>query len=201
MDKEFIFIKYLSLDKSNIEKGKIKIGNPISNDSEGGEGRVFCVELIDKYEKNELAAKIFHQDYIEKNKDKEDKIKEMLCISLKCDIPSNVCWPFALIYKNDKFVGYLMKKAKGISLSKFMRGPTTQNEFPNYSDVEYSQICLSIMNTIEKLHYYDIMIGDINEDNFIIGDSQTVFLIDTDSFQFGKFKCKVGRENYFPYIL
>lgn len=197
MNNEYTFVKYLSLDKTSTEKGKIKIGEPISDDCEGGEGKVFNIKSIDKFENNDFVFKKFHDDYIKRNKDKENKIKEMVLLSLKYNIPSNVCWPFALVYENDKFVGYLMKKVKGISLSKIMHGKKTQSELSNYSDADYTQICLSIMSTIEKLHYYNILIGDINEDNFIVKDPKNVFLIDTDSFQFEKFKCNVGRENYF----
>ncbi len=190
--KELTYIRLLS---SGREQGTLLVGDSIGDDGVGGEGQVLKLLSLTNYNSNEFVIKVFHD--LERNVGKENKIKDMITLSEKCDIPDTVCWPFAIVYDNGKFVGYLMKKANGVSLSKFMHGKKTQNEFTSYCDGDYVQMCLSIMNTVQKLHLNDILVGDINEDNFMVENPQKVFFIDTDSYQFGKYKCGVGRENYF----
>lgn len=194
-EKKIKDLTYIRLLNSKREQGTLSIGDSIGDDSVGGEGQVLKLLSLSNYNCDEFVIKVFHD--LERNADKENKIKDMLSLSEKYDIPNTVCWPFAIVYDKDKFVGYLMKKAQGVSLSKFMHGKKTQSEFNNYKDCHYAQICLSIMNTVQKLHQYDILVGDINEDNFIVNNPNMVYFIDTDSYQFGKYKCNVGRENYF----
>lgn len=194
-EKKIKDLTYIRLLNSKQEQGTLSIGDSIGDDSVGGEGQVLKLLSLSNYNCDEFVIKVFHD--LERNADKENKIKDMLSLSEKYDIPNTVCWPFAIVYDKDKFVGYLMKKAQGVSLSKFMHGKKTQSEFNNYKDCHYAQICLSIMNTVQKLHQYDILVGDINEDNFIVNNPNMVYFIDTDSYQFGKYKCNVGRENYF----
>ncbi len=189
-------LKYFRRLNSCCEQGTLSIGDTIGEETFGGEGKVLKLLSLSHYNCDDFVIKIFHN--IERNSDKESKIKSMLALSEKSDIPETVCWPLAIVYdENDKFVGYIMRKAQGFSLSEFMHGKKTQRDFHNYHDSNYIQMCLSILKTLEKLHEYNILVGDINEDNFIVRDPTTIYFIDSDSYQFGKYKCNVGRENYF----
>lgn len=49
---------------------------------------------------------------------------------------------------------------------------------------------LDLHETVAKLHFADVVIGDFNDLNILVQDTQA-FVIDADSFQFGSFPCSV----------
>jgi len=49
---------------------------------------------------------------------------------------------------------------------------------------------LDLHETVAKLHFADVVIGDFNDLNILVQGTQA-FLIDADSFQFGSFPCSV----------
>jgi serine/threonine protein kinase len=56
------------------------------------------------------------------------------------------------------------------------------------SQQQVVQIFQDLHNTVSKLHFAGVVIGDFNDLNVLVKDTEA-YLIDTDSFQFGAFPC------------
>lgn len=179
--------------------GELVLG-PVFSD-EGGEGKIYKIKSLRTPEFDDdvsdvFVAKIYHDDEIASSK--KDKILKMLGMInnfVDDEALDNVCWPYYAIYDNKTFVGFIMPKAQGKTLANLFY-PDIVESFPNYSRKDLVDICLNIINKISQLHKYKIIIGDINEDNFIINSPNEIYFIDTDSYQFGKYQCKVERLEY-----
>src|SRR5205085_1033924 len=52
------------------------------------------------------------------------------------------------------------------------------------------QIFQDLHDTVSKLHFYQLVIGDFNDLNVLVRDTEA-YLIDADSFQFASFPCTV----------
>lgn len=109
---------------------------------------------------------------------------------------------YVLVNDDDEFIGYLMEKAEGIQLSKFIADGAVESEFrrlyPNITKIDLIDICISFLNAVNSLHKQGILVGDLNANNILVDpSSKRVTLIDADSYQYGdKFACNVGVEKY-----
>lgn len=54
----------------------------------------------------------------------------------------------------------------------------------------------SLRDTVEKLHQQQVVIGDFNDLNVLVTSANVPILIDADSFQFGKFLCRMFTERF-----
>ena len=57
-------------------------------------------------------------------------------------------------------------------------------------------VCLNIVNTINAIHKYNILLGDINEQNILVDANSRVYFIDTDSYQIENYPCPVGSATF-----
>lgn len=179
--------------------GKIKLGDLLSD--EGGEGKVYRLKSIKSTEleddlSNVFVAKIYLD--VETANSKKSKILAMLDMLhnfIGDEALNNVCWPYYAIYDGSMFIGFIMPRATGKTLANLFY-PDILDEFPQYSRKELIDICQNIIGKIEQLHAHKIIIGDINEDNFIINSPVEIYFIDTDSYQLEKYPCKVERLEY-----
>jgi len=106
--------------------------------------------------------------------------------------------PEYIVYNSNKeFVGYLMPQANGHELktSIFIR-PLLETKFPNWNRLHLAKVAFNILLKIEKLHEYNIILGDINPSNILIKNENNIYFIDTDSFQIENYPCSVGMLPY-----
>ena len=164
----------------------------------GGEADIYTIAGHDK-----LLAKIYNAKH-PINKQKLQKLQKM-CAMYDEEIAKYYAWPQEIIYSGKKAVGFIMENinannrngSKYIKFLKFYSWPDRREYFPN---ADYSSLIIVAKNltfTIEYLHSKGIVIGDINESNIFVNDTDgTVKLIDCDSYQIDNFLCGVGKLDY-----
>jgi rRNA-processing protein FCF1 len=148
----------------------------------GGEGSVYLTDTG-------YICKIYKKERV--TSFREAKINLLIKHHIKVD---NVCLPEYIAYNNhEEFVGYLMKQASGKEMksSIFIR-PLFDEKFPHWNRSHLAKVALNIIKMVQGLHNHNIILGDINPNNFLIKDENTVFIIDTDSFQIEEYPCPVG---------
>ncbi len=152
----------------------------------GGEGAVYAIG-------EELVAKIYNKDRVTKTR--IDKISTMVKRRIN---DYSICWPISEVRNMENFVvGYTMKRCVGKPISTLYRGPVvTQQIYPNYSIESAISISIKILEKVQKLHRNNVLLGDINDRNFIINNFDEVYLIDTDSYQIEDYACDVGTIGY-----
>jgi len=151
----------------------------------GGEGNVYSIQ-------NGMVFKEY-KDPKMMNLKKLRKLSE-----LKLD---DLALPIGLVVENNQFVGYLMNEISGVELKKSisMPKPIFERKMPNYTRKDLLLVALDIVQKIDKLHDRGVLIGDINENNFMLDiEKRKVYFIDCDSYQIDGFKCGVGTPSYTP---
>jgi len=152
----------------------------------GGEGSVYLTNT-------NYICKIYKQEKV--TKFREEKIKLLIQNSIKVH---NVCLPELIAYnKYKEFVGYLMPQATGseIKTSIFIP-PLFKQKFPNWDRWHLAKVSLNILKKVERLHQYNIILGDINPNNILLNNENDIYFIDTDSFQIEEYPCSVGMVPY-----
>lgn len=179
----------------------------------GGEGFVYEVDVDDE-SNSEYLAKIYKNKVLgdpRLAKETVDKISYIVSRrfgnkeagSRGSKLGRRVKFPL-MVLVNDKneFLGYLMKKARGVSLHEFISAGAVESEFrrqfPSVTKIDLIDICLNFLETMKALHKRKIIVGDLNANNILVDpQSNYVTLIDADSYQYeDKFKCNVGVEAY-----
>ena len=154
----------------------------------GGEGVVY------ETDSDEYVAKIYHNDKLSSRK--KEKIDLLVQSGLVID---GVCLPEkSLINEQGEFVGFLMKKAIGKSLDcSFFKGERgIKRHFPNWTRSDLVALSITILSTINKLHKLGIIVGDLNGANILVNSPDSIYLVDTDSFQINDLPCPVGTEEF-----
>lgn len=166
------------------EKREVKLGKELSS---GGEGVIYATNIPN------VVAKIYKPDKIIKAK--YEKLKLMITKDIDC---KGVCFPMSVVYnKQNEFVGFLMKKARGKELQKCVFIPQLlRKQFPDWTKRETVKLCLSILEKIKYLHDRNIILGDINPNNILVVSPEEVYFVDTDSYQIGGYPCPVGTINF-----
>jgi serine/threonine protein kinase len=156
----------------------------------GGEGQVF--ELKDA----NRVAKIYHGDQLTAN-----RIAKLDLMASRAVSRNGICWPEKLVYASDGApVGYVMQRAHGHPLQKsvFVK-PLLMQRFPRWQRENLVNVCLSFLEHVQYLHALNVLVGDINPMNVLVDDDgNSVFIVDTDSFQVEGFPCPVGTVNFSP---
>jgi tRNA A-37 threonylcarbamoyl transferase component Bud32 len=171
--------------------------------AQGGEGSIYEFKQSNKYAPSAVVPKqcyikIYHESIIDQAR--VDKIKLIIGNkSLKID---GVCFPLAMIYnKENEPVGYVMKRASqnrevyDLQRSLMIR-PELEKLFYGWKRHNLVAVCLNIVNTINAIHKYNILLGDINEQNILVDSNSQVYFIDTDSYQIENYPCPVGSATF-----
>ncbi len=136
-----------------------------------------------------------------------DRIKEKIEFMVANPINNPlVCWPIDSVYnRQHEFVGFVMPCVNGITLSEFMMqnesNPSGFGVF-NVTKIGLIKIIISVLRTLCYLHKRNVLVGDIKLENFILEvkngyvNYNNVYLLDTDSFQIGKFPATMVTEGY-----
>jgi serine/threonine protein kinase len=157
--------------------------------NKGGEGTIYGVD-------DNTVAKVYHPKAL--TPEKEAKIKAILSKKINFE---GICAPIeSLFNENNKFIGYLMPKAKadkGFELQTCIFNPALlKNKLPDWTRVNLANLSITILEKIKYLHEKNIIIGDINPFNILIRDDKTVFFVDVDSYQVDNFTCPVGTVHF-----
>jgi tRNA A-37 threonylcarbamoyl transferase component Bud32 len=153
----------------------------------GGEGKVFATSI------SGIVAKIYKPEKLTKGL--HTKLQCMLVRGLDLSGDARgICWPLDILTDEDGvFRGYLMHEAMGTDLGVcvFIR-PELERHFPYWNRRHLVTLCINLLKKIRILHDNDIIIGDINPYNIRVEDETSIFFVDTDSYQIGKYPCPVG---------
>ncbi len=158
---------------------------------QGAEGSVF--ELTAPAHLRGYVAKIYHQ--AQRKPERAKKISFMMAHPPALSDALAVIWPEKLLTKDGKFVGFLMKKARGLfdltvlsSLHTAQKiGKDWEKTF-NRSSQEglamRAKICFNLANAIKELHESrQYVITDIKPENIKVNIQGLVSLIDMDSIE------------------
>lgn len=142
---------------------------------------------------DEIVVKIYKSDALTKTR--VEKISTMVKRRVT---DYGICWPLSEVMNCDnETIGFTMKRCYGKPISSLYRGPIiTQQNYPNYTAESSANICIKVLKKIQKLHKNNVLIGDINDKNFIINKLEEVFLIDTDNYQLEDYSCDFGTIGY-----
>ncbi|HMU99349.1 MAG TPA: hypothetical protein PKA15_11235 [Chitinophagales bacterium] len=168
--------------------------------NEGGEGKI--ISLKKPYD--HIVIKIYKEEKLNKLGNLlKNKVSSQISIK-ELFKNTDIAWPQLEVYnENGDWIGYAMKRAIGIPLSKLAHPNLQKKYFNDYTREDVMQVLLSIINNVKILHRNDICLGDINLDNYLIEkDLKKVYLIDTDSYQVKHngniFPCPVGKPEMTP---
>lgn len=154
----------------------------------GGEGKIFLTNMNDKmlvkvYTKESLSGEIKY------------KIEQMSQINIKSRKNKfKIAWPIEpVVNEKEEFCGFLMERLEGKTLHEVCFTPAYAKKL-NLKRLDLVNISINLIEAFLYLHYKNIIIGDINPRNILvdINNGFSIGMIDTDSYQFKNFSCKVG---------
>lgn len=179
--------------------GEVKKLGPLL--ASGGEGKIYPLQAH-----SELLVKWYHPKY-QKQRGEELKNKISYMVGLKSKIKpleKFVCWPQMMVSDiDDRWIGYAMRKAGGIKMSVLAHAIAFQKHFPGIDRRAIVGYLLCLIDTIEKLHSMNILVGDYNLNNILCTPGTShITLIDCDSYQVVdgslRYPCHVGSPDMTP---
>jgi tRNA A-37 threonylcarbamoyl transferase component Bud32/ribosomal protein L32 len=116
------------------------------------------------------------------------------------NLPSRVVSPLNLATnKNGSHIlGYSMKFLKGYEV--ILKYADRLYRQSGVSDEEVVETFKDLHNTVAGIHGAGVVIGDFNDLNIMVKNSEA-YIIDADSFQFGRFLCQVFTEKFVDPLL
>jgi serine/threonine protein kinase len=155
---------------------------------EGAEGKVY--EVFAPLEKQNKVVKIFHPEQL--NKEKHLKINY-----LKENKPAimNTVWVEELIYKDDKFVGFLMPKATSEFDLSHLCNLLISPRLPSVWHLKFARdkvenlqfralICQNLAKIVHQIHQSQkYVIADLKPENIRVNLNAEVSLLDIDSIE------------------
>lgn len=172
----------------------IEIGQELGK---GGEASIYEVSV------NHLVAKLYNAQR-QPNKSKQDKLRFMVKIANQ-QLLSYAAWPQETLHKvaNGPVIGFLMPKISAHVPIHFIYGPARRRQ--DYPQAAWDFLLSVSRNTaaaFATIHQCGYVVGDVNQDNLLVGADSKVVLIDTDSFQINAngtmHLCEVGVAYFTP---
>ena len=167
--------------------------------AKGGEGTVYPLQ-----ERADVLVKKYHSEKLQKQRHQYAQ-KMAAMIELSDSVKGfSLAWPLLSVFdQEDDWIGYAMRRASGKSMRLLAHAMAYQEHFPGLTRRHIVAYLLSFLQTVDQLHQRKILVGDYNLNNFLCDpDSQTVTLIDCDSYQLhykGKhYPCPVGSPDLTP---
>ena len=180
----------------------------------GGQGTIHDLRIPAGH-----VLKKLHEDKIKQDGSDERRIKAMLARPPEnWRDPDNqhllLAWPTEIVYERGRFVGYLMPKidsGRSVGLHN-VENPTDREHPPKGAEWLRGFTWRYLVNTASNLalavsiaHKSDVVIGDFNESNVLVGWDSRVTLVDCDSMQLPavgpsgeRYLCSVGKPEYVP---
>lgn len=163
---------------------------------QGGEGIIYATDTPS-------VAKLF----FEKSPIREAKLKLLEEHPIKVD--PHLAYPSTRLFdEKGATVGILMPYAKGRSLHEVLQldpqtaKPAILKECPWFAKHHLVQIAKAVVRHINVLHSLGIVLGDINQDNFLVelpiapDATADVWVVDIDSAQIEGYPCLVQKEEF-----
>lgn len=156
----------------------------------GGEGAVY-----DCPSKKGYVVKIYHKGQLNKL-----RLKKIFLMEKKQICYDGLCWPEKVVFsEKGEPVGYLMKKIDGKALDAILDSDESLlKAFPNWTKQDTISLAIDILQKIQYLHMFGILIGDLRLKNIVIDKTGTACLVDLDSCQVENLPCPIGFPDFTP---
>ena len=174
-------------------------GTPIAMARElgkGGEGSVYEVLSI-----SNQVAKLYHEAPDPK---KQSKLSFMSSAA-DARLIEYVAWPQETIHSGcgGPIIGFLMPKVVSKNPIHMVYSPAHRRQYyPKQAWDFLLYVARNVAASFETVHVHGHVIGDVNQDSFMIGRDSKVVLIDSDSFQVNAHGtlhlCEVGVSHFTP---
>lgn len=162
----------------------------------GGEGAVFELPSLPNQ-----VAKLYHRLPDTK---KQAKLSFMAA-TVDSQLLNYVAWPQETLHPNrgGPVIGFLMPKIIGKAPIHMFYSPAhRRNEYPKAAWDFLLYVARNIGASFETIHGHGHVIGDVNQNSFLVGNDSKVVLIDSDSFQVDAYGtlhlCEVGVGHFTP---
>lgn len=148
----------------------------------GGEGTVYGVPS-----EPDIAIKIYHQT--NRSPVQAQKLRAMISAPpIDPTIASghrSICWPLDIVLEGSVVVGFTMPRfSKGmVEFSEFYYPASRSLRWPHMTFQHIVAAGGNIASVFEALHAKGYVVGDVNCNNWMIGNDCRASVIDTDSFQ------------------
>ena len=156
----------------------------------GGEGAVYECDKSPDY-----VIKIYHKGQLNKL-----RLKKIFIMEKKQVRYDGLCWPEKVIFsEKGEPVGYMMKKIKGKPLSAIFDGDeAVLKEFPHWKKQDLISLAVDLLQKVQYLHLFGILVGDLRLKNIVIEEDGTPCLVDIDSCQIDTLPCPIGFPDFTP---
>jgi DNA-binding helix-hairpin-helix protein with protein kinase domain len=162
----------------------------------GGEGSVFELPTL-----NNQVAKLYHKTPGAK---KQAKLSYMASIA-DAQLLDYVAWPQDTLHPNPggPVIGFLMPKVSNKDPIHMIYSPAHRRlDYPKAAWDFLLYVARNIAASFETVHAHGHIIGDVNQNSFMVGRDSKVVLIDSDSFQVNArgtmHVCEVGVSHFTP---
>jgi DNA-binding helix-hairpin-helix protein with protein kinase domain len=145
----------------------------------GGEGEVFEVTSL-----SNQVAKLYHSHALP-NQRKQAKLRYMVTTA-DAQLLNYVAWPQETLHsiQGGPVIGFLMPKVTGKEPVHMVYSPAhRRQDNPNAAWDFLLFVARNIAASFETVHAHGHVIGDVNQNSFMVGRDSKVVLIDSDSFQ------------------
>lgn len=171
----------------------VSIGRKLGH---GGEGSVY--ELPSLFGQ---VAKLYHKA---PDTEKQSKLAFMVATA-DAQLLQYVAWPQETLHarQGGPVIGFLMPKVDGKAPIHMVYSPAhRRQDYPNAAWDFLLFVARNIAASFETLHTHGHIVGDVNQNSFMVGRDSKVVLIDSDSFQINTrgtiHRCKVGVSHFTP---
>lgn len=171
----------------------VQIGRELGK---GGEGSVFEVPSL-----GGQVAKLYHKAPDAK---KQAKLSFMASTA-DVQLLNYVAWPQDTLHpsRGGPVIGFLMPKVSGKDPIHMVYSPAhRRQDYPKASWDFLLFVARNIASSFETIHGHGHVIGDVNQNSFMVGRDSKVVLIDSDSFQVNAqgtmHLCEVGVSHFTP---
>lgn len=162
----------------------------------GGEGSVFDIPG-----NASQIAKAYHKPL---EPMKQAKLRYMASIAKQQPL-DYVAWPQDTLHasRNGPVVGFLMPRVSGKAPIHMVYSPAhRRQDYPNVGWDFLLWVARNVAACFEAVHSHGHIIGDVNQNSFMVGRDSKVVLIDSDSFQVNANRtvhhCEVGVSHFTP---